>query len=560
MSKPTNVLYEFGPFLLNATEQLLLCEGRPVPLKPKVFGLLLVLVQNSGHLLSKDELMRQVWPDSFVEESNLSVSIFALRKALRDGLNNSSYIETVPRRGYRFVADAKEVFDEDGSLKKRHSTDAFGGIGTGSIAVLPFRVIGAKADDEYLGLGLANALITKLTNLRQIRVRPTCAVLKYTDAPEIIVVGRELRVDALLEGSIQKSRERIRVTVQLVDARDGEALWAKNFDEKLDDIFSVEDSISDQVVRALSIKLTSDEKTRLVRHHTGTIEAYHWYLKGTYFLNKRTSEGLRKASESFETAVARDPNYAMAYAGLADARNLLASYGVLPTNKSIPGAKEAALKALALDDSLAEAHAALAHIQTREWNWSEAEKEFKHEAWAEIKLAQELDPVSLNINANIGALFYHTRQYDQAIEQLLATLELDPHFAYADFVLGLVYEAKGEYENALTQYRKARPLLGESQGELTACLGRAYALSGKRDKARKVVDQLKALSEQGYELRYYIALIYLALGDSDRAFAWLEQAYDVREEGLGLLRIDPMLDTLRVDPRFISLLDRVGLM
>src|SRR5713226_9297778 len=199
MSKPTNVLYEFGPFLLNVSEQLLLREGQPVPLKPKVFSLLLVLVQNSGHLLSKDELMRQVWPDSFVEEGNLPVSIFALRKALGDGLNNSSYIETVPRRGYRFLADAKEVFDEDGSLKKRHATDAFGGIGTGSIAVLPFRVIGATTDDEYLGLGLANALITKLTNLRQIRVRPTSAVLKYTDAPEIIVVGRELRVAALLE-------------------------------------------------------------------------------------------------------------------------------------------------------------------------------------------------------------------------------------------------------------------------------------------------------------------------------------------------------------------------
>ncbi len=593
MSKPTRPRYEFGPFLLDATEQLLLRDGRPIALKPKLFDLLLILVENSGHVLDKNRLMSKVWPDTFVEESSLTVGIFALRKALGDGRNNHSYIETVPRRGYRFVANVSEASngDVDSVAAKRARLSSNGeerfeaDAGVRSLAVLPFKYIGAEAGDEYLGLGLADALITKLTNLRQIRVRPTSAVREYTRARDITVAGRELKVDALLDGSIQRARKRIRVTAQLVDARDGATLWAENFDEKLVDIFSLEDSLSDQVVRALSLKLTGEERKHLVKRHTESTEAFHAYLKGRYFWNKRTAEGFKKGIEYCEHAIALDPTYALAYAGLADCYQLLSAFKFRPPRELIPKAKAALLKALQLDDTLAEAHTSLAHLLRREWNWSVAEKEFKRaielnpnyatahhwystylimmarfdEALAEIKMAHELDPLSLAVNRSGGILFYLTRQYDRAIEQLLETVELEPNFGYTHFVLGLVYAAKGMYDEAIKQYRKTHQTLSGKGLEPTACLGYIYALSGRRGEAQKVLDQLRGLSDQGYELHYHTALIYLALGDKDQAFAWLEQAYNERDEELGLLKVDPMLDSLRADPRFVSLLERVGL-
>ncbi|HEU0048518.1 MAG TPA: winged helix-turn-helix domain-containing protein [Nitrososphaera sp.] len=593
MSKPTRPRYEFGPFLLDATEQLLLRDGRPIALKPKLFDLLLILVENSGHVLDKNRLMSEVWPDTFVEESSLTVGIFALRKALGDGRHNHSYIETVPRRGYRFVANVTEASNGgvDSVAAKRARLSSNGeerfeaDAGVRSLAVLPFKYIGAEAGDEYLGLGLADALITKLTNLRQIRVRPTSAVREYTRARDITVAGRELKVDALLDGSIQRARKRIRVTAQLVDGRDGATLWAENFDEKLADIFSLEDSLSDQVVRALSLKLTGEERKHLVKRHTESTEAFHAYLKGRYFWNKRTAEGFKKGIEYCEHAIALDPTYALAYAGLADCYQLLSAFKFRPPRELIPKAKAALLKALQLDDTLAEAHTSLAHLLRREWNWSVAEKEFKRaielnpnyatahhwystylimmarfdEALAEIKMAHELDPLSLAVNRSGGILFYLTRQYDRAIEQLLETVELEPNFGYTHFVLGLVYAAKGMYDEAIKQYRKTHQTLSGKGLEPTACLGYIYALSGRRGEAQKVLDQLRGLSDQGYELHYHTALIYLALGDKDQAFAWLEQAYNERDEELGLLKVDPMLDSLRADPRFVSLLERVGL-
>ena len=591
MSKPTSLLYRFGPFLLNPTEQLLLRDGQPVALKPKLFDLLLILVENSGHVLHKNELIEKIWPNTFVEESNLTVSIFALRKALGDDHDNHSYIETVPRRGYRFVAKVIEVRDEGAGRvagKRARLRSGYERLGAGPdvtrLAVLPFKPIGAAADDEYLGLGLADALITKLTSLRQIRVRPTSAVRDYTAAGDITVAGRELKVDALLDGSIQRARKRIRVTAQLVDARDGATLWAENFDEKLGDIFSLEDSLSDQVVRALSLKLTGEERKHLIKRHTASTEAYQAYLKGRYFWNKRTAEGFNKGVEYFEHAIALDPNYALAYVGLADCYQLLGGYFALPSRETIPKARKALLEALQLDDTLAEAHASLAHLRAREWNWSDAEKEFHRaielnpnyvtahhwysiylkemgrfdEAWAEIKMAEQLDPVSLNINTSVGALLYFMREYDQALEQLRATLELDPVYPFAHFNLGMVYEAKEMYHEAIKHYRKTQTILGKNL-ELMAYLAHAYALSGRRGEAQKLLDELKKPSDHGYELRYYIAVIYVGLGEKDQAFAWLEGAYNERDEMLGVLKVDPMLDSLRADPRFTSLLERIGL-
>jgi DNA-binding winged helix-turn-helix (wHTH) protein/Tfp pilus assembly protein PilF len=588
MNQPSRPLYKFGPFTLNAKEKLLFRKGQRVMLKPKVFDLLLVLVENNGHVVDKNELMKRLWPDTFVEESNLSVSIFALRKALGENQYGQSYIETVPRRGYRFVANLTEAAS-DGlahstatvvELKNKFETR----VRVKSLAVLPFKILGAPSTDEYLGLGLADALITRLTNLRQIRVRPTSAVSHYTSSRDIAVAGQELKVDALLDGSVQRQGKRIRVTTQLVDVRESAILWAENFDEKFVNIFSLEDSFSSQLVKALELKLTGEEKGLVEKRFTESPDAYQTYLKGVYFLNRRTAEGMQKSLELFKRAIEIDPNYAKAYAGMADTYYFLAAYNLIHSRVALPKAEAAVMKALELDDSLAEAHSALAVLLRRGWAWASAEKEFKRaialnsnyaeahhfysvllkflrrfdESWTEIKKAQELDPVSLTINLGLANVFYAAREYDEALEQLRATLELDPNFANAHLRLGMVYHAKDMYDDALAEYQTAQRLM-KDQPEIEAYMAHIYAISGKADKAQKVLAKLRELSDQGYEVPYFIALIYAALGDNDGAFAWLERAYDEHDEMLGALRTDPMLDSLLPDPRFASLLRRLGL-
>ncbi len=584
----SHTLYEFGPFTLNAKEKLLLRDGQRVTLKPKVLDLLLVLVENSGHVIDKNQLMNKLWPDTFVEESNLSVNVFALRKALGENHYGQSYIETVPRRGYRFVARVTEV-PGDGvqwstptlvQLQDRFETTSH----VRSLAVLPFKFMGSVPTDEYLGLGLADALITKLTNLRQIRVRPTSAVRDYTGSRDIALVGRELRVDAVLDGSVQRQGKRIRVTTQLVDIKESAILWAENFDEKFVNIFSLEDSFSSQLVRALELKLTGEEKGLVAKRYTESPEAYQAYLKGIYFLSQRNPKGIQKSLELFERAIAIDPNYARAYAGLADTYYFLSSYNLVQPRTVTPRAAAAVLRALQLDDSQAEAHTALAVLLRRGWAWASSEQEFKRaitlnsnyakahhfysvllrylgrfdESWTEIKIAQEMDPVSLSINLGLANLFYTVGEYDGALEQLQATVELDPNFANAHLRLGTVYVAKKMYTEAIKQYQIAQRLWGDHP-EVAAYLAHVWALSGNRVEAENVLSKLKRLTDEGYDMPYFIALIYTAFGDGDRAFAWLERAYDQHDEMLGMLKTEWMFDSLRRDPRFSVLLRRVGL-
>jgi DNA-binding winged helix-turn-helix (wHTH) protein/tetratricopeptide (TPR) repeat protein len=587
----TGSRYEFGPFTLDSAEQVLLRDGQRVPLKPKVFDLLRTLVENNGHVVSKDELLNKVWPSVFVGENNLTVSIFALRKALGETRNPHSYIETVSKRGYRFSAEVKEssnsdkyVMTEPGMRRSPLYEKTASEMRDRTVAVLPFKVVGSETGNEYLGIGIADSLITKLTNIRQIRIRPTSAVRKYAGEQELSEVARRLKVDLVLEGTIRRVENRLRISVQLVNPGEGTTLWARKFDDHVASIFEVEDSISDQIIGLLSPELAGEQRRRSAEHSPLRIDAYHAYLKGVYFLNKRNANGFGKAVESFERAIAIDPSYAMAYAGLADAYNLLVSYGVLSPKRAIPKAKVAVLKALELDDSLAQAHTSLARLKVREWNWPDAEKEFRRaveldpnysnahlwystflrvmyrldEAWREITLARELDPVSPSIEASIGALFYFAGRYDEAIEQLVETIEMDPQFAFTHFLLGMVYAVKRAYAGAIKQYEEARTLWGKSW-ETSAYLGHIWALRGNRAKALKATERLKLVSAEGHESRYHIALIYTALGEKDEAFGWLETAWQEREESLALLKIDPMLDELREDPRFISLLQRVGL-
>jgi DNA-binding winged helix-turn-helix (wHTH) protein/TolB-like protein len=429
---PVNPLYEFGPFRLDAAECRLQRMGEPIPLPPKVFDLLVILVSNQGKIVDKDELMSQLWPDSFVEENNLAVNISLLRKSLADGSDGQKYIETIPKRGYRFIAPVTRpqslspnliverevttsVVIEDQSeateprLVGAHSTSVltvptlpstperaksklvlpsiivaatlivgatvwFFAFRSGSpatlpnvtsIAVLPFKPLTYGTEDNALGLGMADALITKLSNLDNITIRPTSAILKYDGQnQDSIAAGKALGVQAVIDGRIQRDADKIRVTVQLLRVDDGKPIWADSFEERFTNIFKVQDAISERTARSFVSKLTAEQHQRLVRHYTENTEAYQAYIKGRYFWNKRSDDGLKKAIDYFKQAIDLDPSYALAYSGLSDCYSVMATSIVLLHRQDGDNpsalAKAAAEKAIEIDDSIAEAHTSLA--------------------------------------------------------------------------------------------------------------------------------------------------------------------------------------------------------
>jgi TolB-like protein/tetratricopeptide (TPR) repeat protein len=457
-----------------------------------------------------------------------------------------------------------------------------------SIAVLPFKMIGAEDDNEFLGLGMADALITRLGNIRAVAVRPTSAVRRYVDMEQNpVAIGQRLGVEYILEGSIQRSNDRIRVSVQLLGVRDGAPIWAENFDERFTGVFAVQDSISIQVARALKPELTGEERKLLAKRYTENPEAYRAYLKGRYLASKRTIEDLQRSIGYFEQAIQIDPNFALAFAGLADSYTLLEIYLAVPTKDVIPQAKAAAMRALELDDTLAEAHTSLGYILCRiDWDWSGSEREFKRaielnpnyasahhwyslhlmftrrfdEAMAELKRAQELDPLSLPINTAMGAVFYRARRYDDAIEHFQRTMKLysDSASGGLRIHLGQAYEQKGMYEQAVEEFQRARDLSGNGSDAL-AQLAHAYGASGKRTEALNVLSRLNELSKQRYVPSHLMALVYAGLGEKDQALSELQKAYEERSSGLVEVQVDPRFDSLRADPRFADLVHRMGL-
>jgi TolB-like protein/Flp pilus assembly protein TadD len=456
-----------------------------------------------------------------------------------------------------------------------------------TIAVLPFKPLAPNNRDEAFELGMADALITKLSGLGRLVVRPTGAIRKYSSIDQDpIAAGREQRVEAVLEGSLHRAGERVRVTVRLLDTRDGLSLWSHQSDEYFTDIFTAQDAISEKIAKALALKLTGGEAKRLAKRYTENTEAYQAYVKGRYFMDKRTEEGFQKAIEYFQQAIGKDPRYALAYAGLADCHNLLGGYGLLPPKETYPRGKAAAMKALEFDEQLAEAHTALAVAKARyDWDWTGAQKDFKRaielnpgyatarqwyavfslviaerfdDAIAEAQQAQQIDPLSLATGVNAVIVNYFARRFDQAIEQSDKTLEMDQRFIQAYEFLGRAYEQKGMAEDAIAAFQKALEL----RSDYTHCLGplgRAYAVFGRRDEARRVLDQLKGLSRRRYVMPYHIATIYTALGDNDQAFTWLQKAFDGRDDRLIFLKVDPSWDNLRSDHRFADLERRIGL-
>lgn len=455
-----------------------------------------------------------------------------------------------------------------------------------SIAVLPFKPLVTEGRDESLELGMADSLIARLSNIHQISVRSISSVRKYNALEQDpIAAGREQRVDAVIDGQIQKAGEKVRVTVRLLRVADGVPLWAGQFDEKMTDIFAVQDSISERLTAALAVKLTSEEQRRLTKRNTDDTEAYQLYLKGRYHLNRLTDDGFFKGRDYFQQAIDKDPNYALAYAGLADAYNALGGFDTLASKETFPKAREAAEKALELDESLAEAHSALAVVKfSYDWEFTAAEREFRRaleinpnysdahkmnsyyltamgrfdDALKEMTRAQELDPLNLEKIAGSGEVLYHQRRYDQAIEQYGKALEMDPNSGFVHWALGRTLLAQGKYDEAVAELKKSIPLSGESPDE-PAELARAYALSGRRDEARKILEELKSLSARKQVAPSVVAAIYGALGDKAQAFELFERAFKERDVILVLLNVEPMFDPLRSDQRFAELASRVGL-
>jgi DNA-binding winged helix-turn-helix (wHTH) protein/TolB-like protein len=654
MSQEAKRHYEFGPFRLNAEERLLRRNGEAISLPPKTLDLLLVLVENRGRLLEKGELMKRLWPDSFVEEANLSHHVFTLRKALNDGGNGGeTYIETVPRRGYRFIGDVNEwrkdgIDSTSGMDSRSHSPAAkdteippqlepvqrekstasetdlskqaswatkkkiglvalllLGGLITGillfrsgretpgqsdlervrSIAVLPFRSIGPENTEEGLGLVMADAVITRLGSLDRIIVRPTSAIFKYQDRDQDpLAAGRELRVDAVLAGNTQRSGDRTRLTVQLIRTSDGRPLWTAKFDEKATDLFALQDSASDAVARSLLLELTSEQKRQLARRYTEDIVAYNSYLKGRYFLE--VSE-LKKARECFESAIQRDPEYALAYVGLADFHIL--SFYELPADVRRSRGLELVSRALKMDETLAEGHVSLAMIKIfNDWDWPGAERELQRairlnpnllwahlvyarywqalgrldKAVAEMKRAQELHPLNLETLFLGGLISYWAGQYDQAIQQFKMSLDLNTTYQPVIYEwLAKAYELAGMEGNALSAWQKALTLSGEN--DLLEALNEVYSRHGYKEASRVVLEKklsrLEGRAKREYVPPFGLALLCGGLGYKDQTLKLLEKMYQEREFGLFLINQAPEFAHLRTEPRFLALLKKMNM-
>ncbi|HEX8069883.1 MAG TPA: winged helix-turn-helix domain-containing protein [Pyrinomonadaceae bacterium] len=582
-------VYEFGPFSLSAAEQLLRRDGKLVPLTPKALDALRLLVERGGRVVEKEELLRHVWPDTFVEEGNLSVTIFMLRKALGEGQRGQKYIETVPRRGYLFVAPVRRV-NADGAppqAAQPHATEAPPPSPSDALAVLPFVNETDDPHAEYLSDGITESIISSLARLPQLRVLARSTVFRYKGrAAQPQAVGRELNVRAVLTGRVLQFGNRLIIRTELVDVSDGRQLWGEQFDRPPSDVLAVQEQIARAISARLRLQLSGAQQQLLNKPHTTSSAAYNTYLMGRYHWNKRTLAGLKEGIKYFEEALRLDREFALARAGLADSYALLGAveYSALPPREAVGRARTYALEALALDDTLAEAHASLAYANIFEWNWPEAEREYlraielnpnyptvRHwyghyltalgrqtEAIAELTRAQTLEPLSLPISAGLGWHYYLTRQYEQAIAEYRKTLALEENFYLARFLLAMAYAQVARFDDALAEYRLANEHAGGSP-PMIAGAGHVYARLGQAEQARAVIGELAQLAEQRYVSPYYVAVIHTALGDHAEAFAWLHRACDNQSEGLVWAAIDPLLDALRADPRFGDILRRVRL-
>lgn len=565
--------YEFGPFRIEESERLLRRGTEVVALPPKAADLLLALVERGGDAVHKDELLNRVWPGTFVEEGSLAQNVSLLRKVLGDS-PESPFIETIPRRGYRFVARVSSVDEERG--------------GPRSLAVLPLANLSGDPAQDFFAEGMTDELISCLMKIEALRVASRTSVMARADAGKPLrQIARELDVDWVVEGAVLQSDRRVRVTAHLIDGASETQLWSETYEKDLRDVLSLQSEVARDIARRIRVNVTAPERSRLAAFRQVDPDAYDAYLRGRYFWNKRTRGDLTRASDYFRSAIDRDPTYAPAHAGLADTYALLGTigYDVMSPRDAMPRARAAAVRALEIDDTMADAHASLGYVNlSYEWDWAGAEEQFKRsiasnpayatahdwyghcllsrgrmeEASREMRRAVELDPLSVPCNLGLGWSFYYARQYDEAIEQYRRTLEIAHDLPMVLYELGLAYQNKRCYDQALAAFEKAH---SQSGGEAAAVmlLGHLYALIGRHVEARQQLARLEEMSSQQYVPPLYMAFVHAGEGDADQAFAWFERAYDERSNYLIYLAVEPSLDSLRPDPRYADLMRRVGL-
>jgi TolB-like protein/Tfp pilus assembly protein PilF len=525
-----------------------------------------------GRVVDKESLLQAVWPDSFVEEANLSQNIFVLRKALGE---RQRYIETVPKRGYRFTGEVRE------STLERSGTPA---VELHSVAVLPFLDLSPQHDQEYFSDGLTEEIINALTRLGGLKVAARTSAFQFKGrALDVRQIGEQLGVRTVLEGSVRKEGTRLRITAQLNEAVNGYHLWSATYDRHMQDVFAIQEEISRAIAATLQIRLAAPSEHRLVNRYTEDLQAYHLYLRGRYFANKITQQDLERAVHCFEQALERDRRYAPAYAGLADSYGLLAANTLCPTRTALEKAWLASMAALALDDSLAEAHASLGYIRHHEWNWAGANDAFERalernpnhsvayhwyshnltalgrmeESLAVSQRALELDPLDLLINFHLGWFYFFAHRYELCLEQCQKVLAMDGHFGRAHQMIGQAYEQLGQHNQALTSFQAAVELSSENL-EFLATLARALLLAGRQEEGESILVRLQ--NESRYVPPYSLALIWLAGGDHDRALESLEKAFVERSTHMAYARVDPRLDKLREHSGLQALLQRMGLM
>lgn len=666
MSLKDKGLFRFDRFKLDVDERLLERNGKRLDLPERAFDVLCVLVKNSGRLVTKDQLLSDVWKGAFVEENSINKNISLLRRLLGSGRINEKFIETVRGHGFRFVAKVSTEPPEQAAVKsgqgavlrmephrlpqgyrersnvvalrdwhkdgpENGSLDASekvqplkpfeenrsrggtwriaGAVLMGlvavlsgvllyrqsagpstqagkirTLAVLPFKPLVSDKGDESLQMGVSETLISRLGSTGQIIVRPLNAVRRYSDLhQDPLVAGRELGVEAVLDGHIQESDGRIRLTVRMIKVADGEQLWSGQFDEPAADIFVLQNAITARIANSLSIEITGEEQRRFTKNYTDNVEAYQAYIHGRYYRNKRTETGSLTAIRYFEDAIAKDPNYALAYAGLAEGLIGLSVFGSMPPAELFPKAEAAALTALKLDDTIAESHVALAHFKNQfDRDWTGAERAYQRalelnpgyadarrlyaillmeggrndEGFAQMNRALEIDPTSVIYNATLGVFYYWSRQNDRAHAQLKKTIDMEPAHWMAHYWLAHVLVATGDHERALTEARQARELSGDV-GTIWL-IGYVSAAAGRPAKAKEVIDELLALSMDRYIPAHDLAQIYAGFGDKDQVIRWLNKADAERSRGMDFLKVNPVFDSVRSDPRFQEIIKRMG--
>jgi TolB-like protein/DNA-binding winged helix-turn-helix (wHTH) protein/Tfp pilus assembly protein PilF len=632
----------FGTFEFDPRARQLRKQGRTIRLHGQPLEILGLLLERPAEVVLREELQAKLWPeDTFVDfEHSLNAAVNKLREALGDDANSPRFIETVPRRGYRFIATVERALPDSTNLHAPAAdqeailatvekpvvevpppsqarpyrrtvllalvSSAFlvvfllgfdvAGLrqrflgspdptGIRSIAVLPLENLSRDPEQEYFADGMAEALTTELAQISALKVISHTSVVQYKGTKKSLPqIAQELSVDAVVEGAVQRSGDKVGITVQLVHAPSDRHLWAKSYERGLSDILALQRDVAHAIADEIKAKLTPPENVHLASARSIDSQAYDDYLRGRFSLEKGNA---RKSIEYFQAAIQKHPNYALAYAGLANSYITLGHPwgGDMSPNEVLPQAKAAAAKALETDDSLGEAHLALARvIQLYDWDWPAVEKEYRRalelnpndvmahhwygeylqemgrneEAFAEMRRAMDLDPLGSSGASELGYIFYTGRQYDQAIRAFRKALELEPDYIEAHVGLGWVYDEKKMYGEAVAELEKAANL-GNRPELIVASLGKVLADSGRKQEARKLLEELAERSKHRYISPCLIALVQIGLGERDQAIASLEQGYANRDQWMLYLKVDPHLDDLRSDPRFKNLLRRVGL-